>query len=364
MQKKIIALAVAGLVSGAAFAQSNVTIYGVADLGYGRLSGSEATPTFAKQKNYNGIDAGNQTTSRIGFRGTEDLGNGLSAGFTYEFGLTPDNGATSLTDRVQILTLSSKSAGTLVMGRLVNPARALVNAQDPFGGGTGVGHSQNIQFQTTWADNVIAYASPNFSGFDVTVGYSTQLANAEAAIAKGAVDTNIKGWVLVPKYANGPITAGLSYESFDRDGTAPGNQDLNLRRWNFAGSYDFGVAKLGGTYGTAKFDNLAAVAGDTDIKQWMLSVSAPITANGTLMGSYNRITIDNGPGNDAKASQWAVGYSHAMSKRTNAYVTYASLSTNNTAEGQFSVGNQFNALAAPTTSGYTNGLNVGLRHTF
>lgn len=393
MQKKILALAVAGLMSGAAFAQSNVTVYGIVDAGYSNWSGSEAPVAADERKSRSAIDAGNQATSRIGFRGTEDLGGGLSVGFTLEFGLTNDRGdaltaaantvtpsaarsvagSTALTDRTQTISLSSKTAGTLVMGRIVNPARALVNALDPFGGGGGVGHSQNIQFQTTWADNVIAYASPKFSGFDVVVGYTNRLGANEQERQKntfGATADDIKGYVIVPKYAAGPITAGFSYESFNRDGTAAANQDLKLRRWNLAGSYDFGVAKVGVTYGKVKANDITAVTGDVDGKQWMLSGWVPVTANGTIMASYNRAKHDIGAAN-IKASQWALGYNHAMSKRTNAYVTYASLSTNNDAEGLFSVSRNFSPTnangelaTASLTHGFTRGLNIGLRHNF
>jgi predicted porin len=362
LQKKIIALAVAGLMSGAAFAQSNVTVYGVADAGYARYSGSEAPVAANKRETRNNIDDSNQATSRIGFKGTEDMGGGLSALFQLEYTVANDANVGYGAARTQIVGLSSKTMGTMVMGRLVNPARALVAAQDPFGG-NGAGAFQNIQAQTTWADNVIAYVSPAMMGFDVTVGYTNNLAGDEVNIAKNALDTNLSGWVFVPKYANGPIEAGFSYERFNTDGTTAANQDLNLRRWNLAGSYNFGVVKLGGTYGKLSVDDTTAVTGGTDIKQWMLSVTAPISASGTILASYNKLTAsDVGP--DGKASMWALGYNHAMSKRTNAYVTYAHLNTNDAAEGAFSVQANFNPLVAPTTNGYTSGLNIGLRHNF
>ena len=79
MQKKLIALAIAGL-SGAAFAQSNVSIYGVADMFYAHVSASGAP-------NANAIDSGGLAGSRIGFKGTEALGNGTSALFVLEYAL-------------------------------------------------------------------------------------------------------------------------------------------------------------------------------------------------------------------------------------------------------------------------------------
>ena len=89
MQKKLIALAVAGLASTAAFAQTNVTIYGVADLGY-VASSSNRNGTTTGNANYNGIDSGIWGGSRIGFKGEEALGNGLKTIFTLEYYIAPD----------------------------------------------------------------------------------------------------------------------------------------------------------------------------------------------------------------------------------------------------------------------------------
>ncbi|MBK7414258.1 MAG: porin [Dechloromonas sp.] len=82
MQKKIIALAIAGLASTAAFAQSNVTVYGVVDAAYiyTHTNGGDRLNNKANEKHgndFNGIQSGQLTGSRIGFKGTEDLGNGL-----------------------------------------------------------------------------------------------------------------------------------------------------------------------------------------------------------------------------------------------------------------------------------------------
>ena len=113
MQKKIIALAVSGLLSGAAMAQSNVTIYGNIDAGYRHASGSGLTS--------NGIDASNWTTSRLGFKGTEDLGNGMKAVFLLEYPLSNDLnapiGGSSFAARQQYVGLTG-DFGSIVAGRL------------------------------------------------------------------------------------------------------------------------------------------------------------------------------------------------------------------------------------------------------
>jgi predicted porin len=122
MQKKIIALAVASLASGAALAQTNVTMYGVVDAGYLYSSGNQpggGTNTFSGLSS--GISAGN----RIGFKGSEALGNGLKAVFTLEYGLDIDKnegiGTGGLNARQQFVGLSSDKLGTVALGRQYAP---------------------------------------------------------------------------------------------------------------------------------------------------------------------------------------------------------------------------------------------------
>jgi predicted porin len=90
MQKKLIALAVASLASGAAFAQTNVTMYGIADAGYVYSQGDASLRSCGTNK-FSGIQSGLLSGSRLGFKGEEALGNGLKAVFTLEYSLGIDN---------------------------------------------------------------------------------------------------------------------------------------------------------------------------------------------------------------------------------------------------------------------------------
>ena len=88
MQKNLIALAVAGLAALPAFAQSNVTVYGLVDMGY-KWSGDNMDDRVSSRS---ALDSGMSAGSRLGFKGTEDLGNGMKAGFVLEQGLNLDTG--------------------------------------------------------------------------------------------------------------------------------------------------------------------------------------------------------------------------------------------------------------------------------
>lgn len=113
MQKKLIALAVAGLMSAPAFAQSNVTVYGLFDIGLAHYSDSAVSG----KANRTGIDQGFLNGSRLGFKGVEDLGNGLKASFLYEFNVGVDNGGDVGGGRQTVLALSG-NFGTLALGRM------------------------------------------------------------------------------------------------------------------------------------------------------------------------------------------------------------------------------------------------------
>ncbi len=166
MQKKIVALAVAGL-STAAFAQTNVTIYGVADVsGQGTtISGAKdpATPqtdgsTFNLQSN----------SSLIGFKGTEDLGNGLKALFQAETNLNLNGGSTGVSVgttnsafgglRDSFVGVSSKY-GTGMAGYLSTPFRSSLNSFDVMPGATGTGQIENMMGEMRFGGSGLAYDS-------------------------------------------------------------------------------------------------------------------------------------------------------------------------------------------------------------
>jgi predicted porin len=358
MQKKIIALAVAGLMSGAAFAQSNVTIYGIVDMSYLHTSSSD-TGAF---KSRNALDSGSQSGSRLGFKGEEALGGGNKVGFLLENSIGVDTGSGPTMVRQSFL-YAAGGWGTLAAGRQYTPQFNLVGAVDPFGVGT-IGDAffgRGLWIAGTAAkpdtirlDNLIAYISPSFGGFNVVAGYTADGIGNEPAILKTTSGTgdNAKIWAINPNYSNGPLFVGFNYHKVKMDSV-----DLNNKVWDLGATYDFGVAKVAGLYGKNKESNVL----DVNIKQWLLGVTVPM-GSGALMASYARFkeTEDN-----AKASKWALGYQYDLSKRTNLYAVYAKISTNDNAEGFFNVGGaSTHSATGLNTADYTSGLNLGMRHKF
>lgn len=371
MKKGLFALAVGGLLSAPVLAQSNVQIYGIMDLGFSHLSGSKAGFFGDKFNSRTAVDSGNQAASRIGFRGTEDLGNGLSAFFTIEQGLSADVSSSPSNSRAIFVGLQG-DFGRFSLGRHMNSVRKQVTDMDPFAA-AGVGNMLNINRQTTWLPNSLQYTSPTFSGLTIGANYSNNVGFDFMGIGIGLPEDeipypddfgnpNTRLWNVVANYVRGPITAGLSYENLRNKLDF---LDYKESRWNLVGSYDFGVVKVSATYGTIKNEYFNFL--ETKGSQWMLAATVPVSQAGSVLLSYNRAKrdVDFGPFDvgTLKGSQWAIGYNHALSKRTNVYATYAQSSANDFAEGigYYDVGPGANGFES---GNFSKGINVGIRHNF
>ena len=325
MQKKIIALAVAGLVSGVAFAQTNVTVYGVADAAY----------TYSKQGNakFSGVESGGWNGGRVGFKGEEALGNGLKAIFTYEFGTDADVNSGLTATRLSFVGLSG-NFGSVTLGRqaspsylflgatssnditTVYPVNLMLSSSDAFStmstGGTG-----------RW-DNSIAYSSPNFSGLDVRAIYSfgekVRDSYSDASTDAGKVGLGVR-------YANGPLYLTAIYQAvLDDDGPTSLNADdvPGSKSWAIGGAYDFKVVKLWANYIQEKWDNGGPLAnyaiptdGDAKHKLWSVGLSVPVGQAGTVRAEYMQVKADEL--DSGKAKGFGIGYDYDLSKRTRIY---------------------------------------------
>ena len=350
MQKKVIALAVAGLVSGAAFAQSNVTVYGVMDAGYVYGTG-ERTGALNKNANFSGIQSGLLGGSRLGFRGEEGLGNGLKAIFTAEYALDIDgnNGiGTGGADNTTILRarqtwvgLQHAKLGTVTLGRQYAPAFAAAGRNDAFGSSTGIGSLARLSLVGNntisgtnggRVDNSVAYRSPTWSGFTVSgiAGFGENASAANAAgngVSRGG--NQLYGAGL--NYANGPLNLDGVYHT-RRDVTAlqangsvgastlagpawVGTQD-SINEWYLGGSYDFKVVKISGSYQEQNDDN-GTSATEASNKLWQVGAAMPVFGNGKLHAGYSKQSWENSGGGNTSA--WNFMYTHSLSKRTTLY---------------------------------------------
>lgn len=373
MQKKLIALAVAGLAAAPAFAQSNVTIYGLVDVG-AELAKSGAGGNRGSDFR---IQSGQQAGSRLGFKGQEDLGNGLSAIWTLEMGLSLDNGqstlhgtnggdagaanvqnvntGTSIFQRQAFAGLKSNTLGQLTFGRQYTPFYTVKANTDPFALGLGGTLNNLMGYVPGNADrlnNFALYVSPSFAGFTFGAGYSTGAENNTNANNLGANSYEAgRTFGALAQYANGPLYVGLAYHNartvpgatagfvnvVDKNGAVIGQASSSVASttgsvpradaWYLGASYDFQVVKLFANYsqGTAAKDP-AGAKNDLKGRLWNAGVSVPFLAKHKVIAAYTQAYNNtSGSASDDGAKLWALGYTYDMSKRTNLYASYARL---------------------------------------
>src|SRR6195952_4433837 len=240
MKKSLLALAVLTAASGAAFAQSSVTIYGKVDLGLVYDSGAGKSVRISS-----GVTGG----SRLGFKGVEDLGGGMKAAFQLETGYCADSaagapnfctGSNNFMGRQAHGDLTG-SFGALSAGRQYSLGFNNIATIDPFGAGF-AGQAVNVSAGGIYLmdpsgirlNNSVTYSTPNIAGFtgSLETAFGEQTGNWQGGRETGAG----------LNFASGPAYAGVTYYDLDNAaGTSAAKKVLT-----FGGSYDLGVIKLHG----------------------------------------------------------------------------------------------------------------------
>ncbi|AXS80802.1 porin [Dechloromonas sp. HYN0024] len=349
MQKKIIALAVAALASTAAFAQTNVTIYGIADAS---VSGTSYLGNAGRQTQY-GVNSGTLSTSRIGFKGVEDLGNGLKALFVLEYGLGIDGSnpvgystTSSAVARQQMVGLTG-GFGTAVAGHLQTTGLDFTIAGSALGGSTGlgvahmnsaVGGTGGLQGNAAThlisaltggrQSNAVAYISPSFGGVTVAYNHARVTEGAGTAASTTLGNSDWHGDLVSASYDNGPITAGAIYTKVTTPTTSASLAQDNIKEWGLRAGYDFGVAKLQAQYQRAKQDG---VTGSDSL--WLVSATVPVSAKVALIAEYGHTAVKSTAVED-NVSAATVAATYSLSKRTTAYAGVAAKRVQSNAAAQ------------------------------
>jgi len=336
MKKSLLALAVLGAFAGIASAQSNVTIYGVVDLGLVNDNNGGSAGSVTK------LDSGLLNGSRLGFKGSEDLGGGLSAIFQLENGFSADTGVLgqggALFGRQAWVGIAG-GFGSVKLGRQTTPVYANSDVFDPFGDALAGDSARLFNYSGSRTNNVISY-NYDASGIraQVQYGFGEVAGNTSASRTIAAFGG----------YRNGPIDAVLTYTANnDATGNVTGKTTL------LGGNYNFGVVKAFAAYAWNK-DVVApsgAVSLGADTRNALIGLTAPVGPAGTFMASYIRLS-DKSKSN-ADANQIAIGYTHDLSKRTALYTSFSRTGNDGAAS--------YNAGAAGATDKL---FNAGIRHKF
>jgi predicted porin len=340
---------VLGAFAGVASAQSSVTLFGIIDVN-GRYVKNGDNAQY--QMNQDGINS-----SRLGFRGTEDLGGGMAASFWLEGALNPQNGTSGgqTWQRRSTVSLSGKF-GEVRLGRDYTATFWNSTIFDPFGT-NGVGSSGNLFFSVP--------GLPSGGAYSTLVRDNNLFAYFLPSVIAGGLYGQVQ-------YAPGQNTAGQKYGAI-RLGYAAGpfnvagawgrtqvtlSPEVNGTQWNIGGSWDFKFMQLMAYYAATDISDgsqaNATIGATVPIGLWSFKASY---SNVDRSGHIGSVKLD-----DQKANQFALGTQYDLSKRTALYATWAGI--NNKGGTQFVTGALQGNVVNQKPNGDSTGFEIGVRHSF
>lgn len=381
MKKSLIAVAVAAALPAFAQAQTNVQMYGIADLSIGMQDPGGAA------KGSGVVSTGGQSTSRFGVRGTEDLGGGLKAMFNIETVVNWDNGnseanAATFWQRRAVGGLQG-GFGEVRLGRDYTVGFSAAGATDIMGYGlygnwlsfTANGGVYGIQ---TRASNALWYTSPALGntkcmafpaptecnpfggGLTITGFYSFGSGTgASESFSDPVASDDAFGAAIV--YRGGPMVAQGYYQVLK---TLSGTSAVSNKQYGVGLGWNFGMVRVAGNYGVADPNGPNSLTGGKHTG-WQLGAGIKVGA-GEVIVSYLSQEIDLSAGTDPKGNTWGVAYVHPLSRRTNLYANIGQ--TRNNDAGAFPLYASGHSIAAGAAvngvRGDPKGVQFGVRHMF
>ncbi len=354
MQKKLIALAVASLVPAPVFAQSQVSIYGIVDAAID--SGNYGGATGRVQR----LTSGGYSTSRLGFKGSEDLGNGMKANFVLETGLLADTGmldnaSGQFWQRTSTIGLSGSDWGSVNFGRQYSPLYTIQATNDIFRVvGIGSNYALNNVGQTR-VSNSIRYDSPSINGFSAAAMYGMGDTGAASGFQESSTNPKDLGRHsgLNLRYGNGAAKLSLGWSKQKSTATAAGGV-VELKTTVLAGSYDFKFVAINAGWQQARND---VGPRTTDNRIWTLGATVPVFGKDSIKVAYNDLHSKLATSSDAKLI--SLGYVHPMSRRTTLYGTWAKMTNESLAAVTL-----YQAPAVGAAGYDPSAVQVGISHSF
>jgi predicted porin len=305
MNHRICAATLGGLLVSAAAPQAlaqGVQVYGQVRLTANSIKAGSSSELTELRDN----------ASRLGFRGTEDLGGGLAASFGLEMGVDADTGASTVPAFRNSYVALSSGFGTVALGRLDSanptgsPLYSQVTAITSFApndaGATAIGTS--ILNSRNRTSNAIGYASPTWGGFNVRARYYLRGAPGSADVENGA-----KSLDLGLNYAAGPVRAGLGFAKDSRPGGLLPNELKH--KWQAGLRYALGAIEPYALIGRDSYQNTATTRADVDY--WIAGAKYSQNAHAVVLNLMKRDVQANRTG---ERRRWQLAYTYALSKRT------------------------------------------------
>lgn len=352
MKKKLLSVAVATVMIAplAAQASDGPTVYGKVHVSVDHVDYDDNT-----RGDYWQVES---RASRLGFKGSEDLGNGLKAIYKMEFQIdvTDESGADNVTARNQYVGLSG-NWGTFLMGRHDTPYKVLTGKDmfsDTIADWNKLGFTDGAKgiVEDHRANNAIMYTSPSFNGLTLA---------AMVSPGEDSTDDGIDDYYtsVGAKYSNGPLYLAAAWEETEFDGNDSANPlNDDETRWRVYGSYKIGDFKLGAMYQDTESENNLK---DVDAQAWQLQGAYTMGSN-VLKLAYqdgeiddNRTASKAGGYDSPQYDAWVAAVEHHLSKRTYAYAIYTQSDTNSDAQ---------NAASRASGSEDWDAFSLGLVHKF
>ena len=368
MKKSLLAVAAIGAFASAAQAQSSVTVYGIMDVGFQGVT-TRVGSTKTNVTRFSG--EGSETTSRLGFKGTEDLGGGTSAFFTAEFALAPTDATLSgnanngLFNRQTFVGLKKNGIGQAAIGTQYTPVHLAVSRTDPgqqnnmlgnviYATNASQGNGQTATSYTVRYNNALTLMTDRIAGFQLNAIYNNNNSDKNQTATAGGSDNN-NAWGLGLNYVWNKLnvdaavqnssssnwaaqqTTGPALPATQTVGVAPSNPlgtAVNMNSQYYAATYDFGILKAYAQYLNSKVSNQAntgaliqRTAQQIGVRSYVTpTVEAWASVGNGRFDSQNASTIVSGTA--ASATQNFTGYqlgsNYWLSKRTNLYAIFGS----------------------------------------
>ena len=347
MKRTLLALVAAAGAAAASAQSSSVTLFGVADVSVAYISTKDKV---GDSKSVYGLANGGNSSSRLGFRGEEDLGGGLKAGFWLAGGINVDDGGTGFKfDRRSTVSVMG-NFGEVRLGRDKTPGYQNLETFHAFGD-TGMGGINGHNLISSSAagtpegsnpkrvSNSVSYLLPKLGGVygQITYGFGEQAGNNSLSSTVG----------LRVGYANGPLNVAGAY------GTVKGGEvgnTVNYKHFNLGASYNFGVA-------TPMVLIASERGNDKRVDLYSIGVKAPL-GPGELRAAYTM--YKDKKVSDADASRIAIGYGYRLSKRTELYAAFAHMTNDDNAKRKLGSSLSHDPGVGKNVTGYE----FGVRHNF
>ena len=374
MNKKLIALAIASAISAPAMAATgNVDIYGLLSVGVDSVQNGDAsldTTPATTTHNTNRVGRFSDYASRIGFKGSEDLGNGLSAIWQIEQQINVDNGSGAFGGanlRNTFVGMKSKDLGTVLGGRYDTPYKVATGRLDPFadtmGDYNGVVGAANRVAAGSYFDqrpsNVVDYISPSWSGLSVAAAYAF---GAETAVNNVATtDKNANLYSLAAMYDAGPLFLSAAYEKQNFGstgvGTFAGLPNTDQSAYKIGAGYSIMDFTLGALYEKTKDNFGTGGANALGHSTWYLSGKYQMGAV-ALKAAYGK--ANSNATADSGAKLYTVGADYSFSKRTTVYALYTQIKNDSNAAYNFA----YNGASGIGAGDKPSGFSLGMKHAF